>query len=213
MSETLDLRRSIRIMRRHKLLMGVAVALGSSPAAPMPCSNRLWSRVQRWSCCPRPGKPHRAQPRPPATTDGPDPLTETQEVIAKSSPVLLAALPHVRPAMSLNQLRDNVTIGSQTSFIISVSAQAKDAADAAATANAVAKSYITYIGSPGNPGGKVQAQLLQPAASGTGSGVVKQIAHLCYLWPARRDIRCDDRSHHSAGRQPQRPAAQGSVMR
>ena len=28
MSETLDLRRSIRIVRRHKLLMGVAVALG-----------------------------------------------------------------------------------------------------------------------------------------------------------------------------------------
>ena len=28
MSETLDLRRSLRIMWRHKLLMGVAVALG-----------------------------------------------------------------------------------------------------------------------------------------------------------------------------------------
>ena len=96
-------------------------------------------------------------------------------MIAKSSPVLLAALPHVRPAMSVNELRDNVTIGSQTAFIISVSVQARDAADAAANANAVAKSYIRYIGSPSNPGGEVQAQLLQPAARGTGSGLIKRI--------------------------------------
>jgi capsular polysaccharide biosynthesis protein len=107
---------------------------------------------------------------------GPDPYTQTQEVIAKSSPVLLAARPHVRPAMSLNELRDNITIGSQTAFIISVSAQARDAGDAAATANAVAKSYISYIHSPSNPGGEIEAQLLQPAARGTGSGPIKQIA-------------------------------------
>jgi hypothetical protein len=78
--------------------------------------------------------------------------------------------------MSLNELRDSVTIGSQTAFIISVSAQARDAGDAAANANAVAKSYISYIHSPSNPGGAIEAQLLQPAARGTGSGPIKQIA-------------------------------------
>ena len=89
MSETLDLRRSIRIVRRHKLLHGSRGGLGlPRRAVPMACSNRLRSRVQRWSCCPRPGKPHRAQPRPPATTVVPIPITQTQEVIAKSSPVL-----------------------------------------------------------------------------------------------------------------------------
>ena len=110
-----------------------------------------------------------------AGNGGPDPYTETQLVIAKSSPVLLAALPHVRPAMSVSELRDSITIGSQTAFIISVSAQARDADDAAATANAVAKSYISYIRSPSNPGGAVEAQLLQSASRGTGAGPVKQI--------------------------------------
>ena len=37
-----------------------------------------------------------------AGNGGPDPYTETQEVIAKSSPVLSGALPHVRPAMSIS---------------------------------------------------------------------------------------------------------------
>ena len=34
---------------------------------------------------------------------------------------------------------------------------------------------FAYIGSPSNPGGEIQAQLLQPAARGTGSGLIKQI--------------------------------------
>ena len=47
-------------------------------------------------------------------------------------------------------------------------------ADAAANANAIAKSYISHIGSPSNPGGAVQAQLLQPASRGTGSSLIKR---------------------------------------
>ena len=80
----------------------------------------------------------------------------------------------VQPCRSI-ELRSEVEIGSQTPYIISVSATAKAAADAAATANAVAKSYIAYIGSPSNPGGQVQAQLLQPATTGTGPGLLKQL--------------------------------------
>src|SRR5208283_471513 len=91
----------------------------------------------------------------------PDPYTATQEVIAKSSPVLLGALPDVRPAMSLSELRDAVQIGSLTPYVISVGVKGKAAADATANANVVAKSYIRYIGSASSPGGKVPAQLLQ----------------------------------------------------
>ena len=63
--------------------------------------------------------------------------------------------------MSIDQLRSEVEIGSQTDYIISVSAAAKSGADAAVNANAVAESYIAYIGSPKTPGGQVPAQLLQ----------------------------------------------------
>ena len=104
-----------------------------------------------------------------ATSNGaPDPYTATQEVIAGSLPVLLNALPHVRPAMSLDALRRSVQIGSPSSYIVSVSAKGEDAAGAEATANAVADSYIGYVSSSRSPVGRIEARMLEPAASATG---------------------------------------------
>jgi hypothetical protein len=77
--------------------------------------------------------------------------------------------------MSIDQLRREVEIGSQTDYIISVSVGAKSAADSTVTANALAESYIAYIGSPNNPVGRVQAQLLQSAASGIGPSLLKHL--------------------------------------
>jgi capsular polysaccharide biosynthesis protein len=97
-----------------------------------------------------------------------DSYTATQEVIATSTPVLLGALPHVRPPMSLAELRRAIQAGSLTSYVISISAQGTGAADTEATANAVANSYIGYIGSKSSPVGHVPAKLLQPATSAVG---------------------------------------------
>ena len=174
MSETLDLRRSVRIVGRHKLLMGVAVALGilacGAYAVLKPSMVTSTALVLL-----SPSGQAAQSAAAVAGNGGPDPYTQTQEVIAKSSPVLQGALPHIHPpTMSINELRDDVTVGSQTPFIISVSVQARDAADAAANANAIARSYIAYIGASNNPGGAVQAQLLQSASRGTGSGLIKR---------------------------------------
>ena len=106
----------------------------------------------------------------------PDPFTDTQEVIAESTPVLSGALSNVRPAMSVSELRQEVQIGSLTPYILSVSAKAKIAADAEATANALAQSYIRYVGSASTPGGQVSAQLLQSATSAKGPSPLKAIA-------------------------------------
>jgi hypothetical protein len=77
--------------------------------------------------------------------------------------------------MSLSELHRDVDIGSATPYIISVSAKAKVAADAAATADAVANSYIRYVGSVGSSGGRLSAQLLQSATTNTGSDLLKQL--------------------------------------
>jgi capsular polysaccharide biosynthesis protein len=107
---------------------------------------------------------------------GTDPYTATQQVIAASNAVLSNSLPNARPAMSLDELRSDIQIGSPTPYIISVSARGKVAADAEATANAVADSYISYIGSANSPAGQVSAHLLQPATNASGSGsLLKQI--------------------------------------
>ena len=97
--------------------------------------------------------------RPAAGTGATDSYTATQEVIAGSNQVLSRALPDVRPAMSLNELRSDVQIGSLTPSIISVSAKGKVAADAEATANAVAESYISYVGSASSPVGALSARI------------------------------------------------------
>lgn len=172
--ETLDLRRSIRIIRRHKLLMGVMVTLGVLAScvyvvlqSPTFTSTALVLLSQS-------GQAAQAGAEA-AANGGPNPWTTTQVVIATSNPVLMGALPHVSPAMSIDQLRSEVHVGTQTAYIISVGVTAQTDADAAADANAVAESYISYIGSKNNPVGETQAQLLQRATTGTGSSPVKRI--------------------------------------
>ena len=161
--QALDLRRSSQIVRRHKILVGVVVALGILGGAayavlkpPMLTSTALIAL------------PASASAQPAANTSGIDPFTATQEVVAGSYQVLMRALPDVRPAMSLSELRRNVQVGSPSPDIISVTANGKNAADAEATADAVANSYIHYVTSSGSAVGRIQAQLLQSANGATG---------------------------------------------
>jgi capsular polysaccharide biosynthesis protein len=171
--DTLDLRRSIQIVRRHKLLMGITTTLGILAAVAYAVLNPPMGTSVALVLLPQ-SVPAQSGAEA-AANGGINPYTATQEVIAKSNFVLSGALPHARPAMSLSELRSAVTIGSQTAYIISVSATAKTGADAAADANAVAESYIRDIGSPSNPGGRLEAQLLQRATSDTGPSLLKRI--------------------------------------
>ena len=105
----------------------------------------------------------------------PDPYTATQEVIAASSQVLSTALPNVRPAMSLAELRSKVQIGSATPYVISVTAKGKTAADAETTANAVANSYVQYVNSTNSAAIHVSAQFLERATSAAGTAPLEQV--------------------------------------
>lgn len=177
--QALDLRRSLQIVRRHKRLVGIAVALGllggGAYAVLKPPVFTSTAQVLLSE------SGEAAQSGAAASVNGGvDPYTATQEVIAKSYPVLVAALPHVRPAMSITQLSSEIKVGSQTSYIISISAEAGDASDAAVNANAVAASYISYIGSPSDPIGEVQAQVLQSATSDAGSSLKRFTGYAIY---------------------------------
>src|SRR5208282_3975082 len=152
--QVLGLRRPIQIVRRHKLLTGIMVALGLLGGGAYAAFNPPLVTSTALVLLPQTGQAGLNGANA-TSNNAADPYTETQEVIAKSNPVLLGALPHVRPVVSLNELRRTVEIGSETTDIISVSAKEKTAADAAATANAVADSYISYTGSASSPGGRV----------------------------------------------------------
>jgi capsular polysaccharide biosynthesis protein len=164
-------RRPIQIVRRHKVLVGIMAALGLLVGGGYAAFDPIEVTSTALVLLTQTGQSGAGVPG----SNAPDPYTVTQEVIAKSTPVLLGALPHVRPAMSLIELRQAVEIGSDTTYIISVSAKEKNAADATATANAVAGSYISYIGSASSPDGRVQAQLFQQATNGAETGRIKQV--------------------------------------
>jgi capsular polysaccharide biosynthesis protein len=166
-----DPRRSPRVIRRYGILVGITAMAGLLAGA---VTAAAFSAVMVTSTAlvllPQAGQPAAA----PASAE-PDPFMVTQEVIAGSNPVLSDALPDVRPAMSLTELRHDIQLGGPTSYVMSVSAEAKTAGDAEATANAVAHSYIQYIGSAGSPVGRVRAQMLQPAASATGAAPLMRL--------------------------------------
>jgi capsular polysaccharide biosynthesis protein len=172
--QTLDLRRSVQIVRRRKLLVGIVVALGIlAGAAYAELSPPVFTSTAEVLLS---QSGQAAQNGAAAAAAGqPDPFTATQVVIAKSNPVLLGALPAARPAMSVEDLGRDVQVGSLTPFVISITVRGKTAADVEATADAVAQSFIRYVGSANSPGGAVPAQLLQSATSATGPNPVKQI--------------------------------------
>jgi hypothetical protein len=177
--QALNLRRSVHVVRRHRFLVGGATALGlllgSAYAVqhpPMLTSTALVvlpAAVQSAGAATGPGA------GAPATAGGPDPYMATQIVIASSDPVLSGALPQVRPAMSLQALRTKIDITSPATGILSISAKGRTAAQAEATANAVAASYTAYVGSRASLAGLVSAHVLDEAGTASGTAAVKQI--------------------------------------
>jgi capsular polysaccharide biosynthesis protein len=147
MSEQLDLRRFIWLAWRHKAIVLAAALLGllaglgfTMLKPPLPTSNALVLL-------------------PPSATR----YIGTQVVIAASDPVLAGAMHAVRPPVSLQALRNNVKATRLTSNIVSITAKGSTAAQAESTANAVADSYVDYVGRKNSAVGKVQAEVLSVA--------------------------------------------------
>ena len=148
--QALDLRRSAQIVWRHKALVSVVAAIGLMAGAaytvlnpPTYLSNAL-------------------------VAFSPSVNTASQAAIVTSGPVLSLALPGVEPGMSLNTLHSRVQASRAATGLMSVSADGRSPAQAVETANAVARSYVTYVSSANNAVGQLPAQLFQPATTATG---------------------------------------------
>ena len=189
----LDLRRSFHVIRRYGILVGIAVAVsllaGIATAAVSPAAVTSTALVVL---------PVAGQNAVAAAGGEPAPFTATQEVIAGSYPVLASALPDVRPAMSLSGLRHDIQIGSPAPYVMSVSARGDTAGDAEATANAVARSYLQYVGSASSPAGRVQAHYSGGHQRGRDGAAPAAAAR---RRGARRGIRRADRGHRGGREQ------------
>jgi capsular polysaccharide biosynthesis protein len=167
----LDLRRSIKILWRHKILVGVVVLLGMLVGG---AYGRLYPPMMTSTALVvLPPPPQNSQVA--TGTGSPDPYTATQEVIAGSNQVLSNALSDARPAMSLAEIKREIQIGSVTPYVISITAEGKTAADTKATANAVANSYVQYVNSASNAAEHVSAVSLEPATGAAGTDPLEQL--------------------------------------
>jgi capsular polysaccharide biosynthesis protein len=169
--EPLDLRRALVLVRRRKLVVGAAAVLGLLAGAGYAAIHPPALSAQTWVLL-APSHEDR---------DPTDPV-RTQVIIAGSDPVLADAGAKLQPHRSVLALRDTVQVEGETANIIGISAEGETASRAEATANAVAQSYVSYVRQPGNlPDGPLQAQVLQPATTASGTSQVPRLIGLSLL--------------------------------
>lgn len=171
--QALDFRTSIKAVRRHGKVFTAIVVLGMLIGAAYAVLRPPLLTSTALVVLPQIAAPQSTEATDSGATDN---EIATQVVIASSYPVLARALPHVSPSMSLQTLQDRVQVVSMAGSVISVSAKGASAAQAEATANAVASSYIGYVTSKNNPVGRVSAKMLESANTATGSKLPTQIA-------------------------------------
>lgn len=154
--QPLDLRRSMQLVRRHKLVVaafavpGLAAGLTlATLSAPMLTSNALVVL---------PSSVHNVS---------------TQVFIATSDPVLARAVHTLRTDESVESLRTITQVKTLTTDILSISVEGKTAAQAERATDAVAHSYVAYVNSQNTSGAPVKAQILQPALTATGPSKIK----------------------------------------
>jgi capsular polysaccharide biosynthesis protein len=162
--QQLDLRISLQILHRRLTTVGIAAALcflagGAYTELNVPLHAATALVVL------------------PATTAN----TGAEVLIADSTPVLERALGGIEPAMSLPALRSRIQVTNITTNLISITAQAGTATRAEQMANAVADSYVTYVGAPNTPAGQVPTQVVQYATNATGVHVLVRLLSVAFL--------------------------------
>lgn len=159
MSHQMNLREAIKIARRNKTIIGIAMAVGLIGGAAYGSINPTALTAQSLVL---------VQTTTPTDQASTNPLG-TQVVVATSTPVLAGAQRAIGDSDSLAQMRNQVTADSLTDSVLAISAEGGSARRAEQVANAVANSYVTFVGSSESPAGKVAAHVLAPATTAPGT--------------------------------------------
>jgi hypothetical protein len=150
--QTPDLPRSVQIIGRYRSLIGVVALLGALVGVLFAALN------------------------PPASS--------SQTLVVFTAPTCPAGAicggpmfsPDFIQAMLLKQFPSGVQVKPVTGDVVSISVAAGTTAQAAAIANAAARTYIVDAGSMPYLGEVASAQVLQPATSAAGATPLKQVA-------------------------------------
>ena len=173
--QALDMPRVVQTVRRHRLLVGIMAVLGLLAGATYAALNPPMYTGTALVLLPEDAQSAQSaqsvQDGSATGTSTIDAYTSVQVVVAGSDPVLSGALQNINPPISVTKLRGEVKVTSTTSGVISISATGTSAAKADATANAVADSYVAYVGEKNSPVHAV-ARVLQRATNATGASLL-----------------------------------------
>lgn len=175
--QAFDLRKVVRIVRRNKLLVGAFAAMGLlggagfavvSPPTFMSTAQVVLPGAVQSAAAALSGAPGTGN------GTGTGDYMSTQVLVAGSDPVLSLALRDVTTATSIQALRRDIHISTPTIGIVSVTAKGRSAAQAENTANAVANSYVRYVGSAHSLVGRTSAHIINPATHASGTSPVRR---------------------------------------
>lgn len=162
----MNLRQSMQVVRRYKILIGAAGLLGLVAGAgyatlnpPAVTSYALVILPQAVSSQAGPNQ---------ATSNQAGPNIATEALIARTTPVFTAALPAIGNGETVEELQNQVSSSIAAPNVIQISADDSSAAGAEKIANAVADSYVNYVESSQSPAGQVVAHILVRAVSASG---------------------------------------------
>lgn len=162
--QPMNLRRVTRIAMRHKRLVGsltiLGIAAGAGYALMRPPTLTSTAVVVL-------NQPQASAGTPVTSSNGLDISMQTDILIAESQTVFSDALSRVGSGLTLQELTDQVSVGQAAPGALSFTATAATATNAEREVNAVADSFVSYIGSANSPIGKVQAHVLTSATSAT----------------------------------------------
>ena len=153
--QALDLGKSVRILRRYQILVGIVVLLGILGGVSYAVANPPKLTSTSLIVLPASASPNMA----------------TEVVVAGSDPVLSSALPSISPPITLLKLRQQAAVTGLSPSVISVVVTSKSGPQAQSAANAIANSYVTYVNSASAPigVGRTPARVLETATTPTGA--------------------------------------------
>ena len=171
--QSLDVRASLQIAKRHKILLGSFVLVGLIGGSAYALTSPPKQTSEALVVIPESALGSTSvNASSGALTDS---GAETQVLVAGSDSVLEGALPNITPSISFENLRTAVTVTNPAGTVIAIDGKSTSSGQAVSIANAVANSYVSYVSSSASPVGRIAARVLQPAANPTGDTLLQQV--------------------------------------
>ncbi|HWD77503.1 MAG TPA: hypothetical protein VG497_01420 [Kribbella sp.] len=185
-AQQLDVRKSWRAIRRHRLIVAAVAAVGLLGGIAYGLAVPAMQTATSLVVLPPPAANEPAAAA--AAGGGGGTATQaiaTQVYIAGSEPVLKSAGQNLTPALPAEKVRTRVKVSAVTDDIIKIDAKGTTAQQSMQLANAVAEIYLVFVTTdqklPGDLGKKTGARVLEQATTARGGNILVHLGILGLL--------------------------------